>query len=150
MSIDSRDEDFEPELRGTTLRVYWFMLQESDPVGVRQVQRSLGMSSPSVASYHLSKLETLELVEKKSDNSYELKRIVKVGVLKNFVTFRGVMLPRYAFFAVFFTAFTTAYLVIASLTAVTLFDRYIALAVGVAGALFGWLETYRLWKLKFA
>ncbi|UCE11208.1 MAG: ArsR family transcriptional regulator [Candidatus Thorarchaeota archaeon] len=150
MSQSSDDEDLEPALRGTTLRVYWFMLQEGNPVGVRQVQRALGMSSPSVASHHLSKLESLELVEKGPDNSYELKRIVKVGVLKNFVTFRGVMLPRYAFFAVFFTAFTTAYLVIASMTSVTLFDRYVAMAVGIAGAVFGWLETYRLWKLKFA
>ncbi len=142
------EEIFDHELRGNTLRVYWFMIQESRPVGVREVQRSLGMSSPSVASHHLNKLVNLALVEKQPDNNYELVRIVKVGVLRNFIGYRGVLLPRYAFFAVFFTVFTVVYVILSMTLWVGPFDRLIAFALGVIGALFGWYETYRLWKLK--
>lgn len=146
---EERDtQDLEAELRGNTLRVYWYMLQQSKPVGVREVQRALGMSSPSVASHHLSKLLDLDLIAKQTDNSYELKQIVKVGTLRNFVAYRGVLLPRYAFVAFFFTAFTIAYLVIAFLVPVSPFDRYVATALGIVGALFGWFETYRLWRIK--
>ncbi|MFW9918721.1 MAG: hypothetical protein ACFFED_03925 [Candidatus Thorarchaeota archaeon] len=136
------------DLRGNTLRVYWHMIQESEPVGVREVQRALGMSSPSVASHHLNKLVSLELVEKRSDNSYELVRIVKVGVLRNFVGYRGVLLPRYTFFAVFFSIFTVVYGILSLTIWISLFDRLIALALGTIASLFGWFETYRLWKLK--
>ena len=146
---EERDtQDLEAELRGNTLRVYWYMLQQSKPVGVREVQRALGMSSPSVASHHLSKLLDLDLIAKQTDNSYELKQIVKVGTLRNFVAYRGVLLPRYAFVAFFFTAFTITYLIVSLFVPVGPFDRYIATALGIVGALFGWYETYRLWRIK--
>jgi len=102
----------EPELRGNTLRVYWHMLTHNKSVGVREVQRALNMSSPSVASHHLTKLVSLDLVEQLSDNTYKVKQIVKVGVLQNFIGFRGRFLPRYAFVAMFFTSYTLAYLVL--------------------------------------
>ena len=140
--------NFEPELRGNTLRVYWYMLQQGDSVGVREVQRAIGMSSPSVASHHLTKLVDLELVEKRIDNSYELKRVVKVGILRNFITYRGKLLPRYAFAAFFFSTFTIAYLALTFFVSVSIFDRYIALVVGIAAAIYSWFETYRLWKIK--
>ncbi len=124
------------------------MIQQGSPVGVREVQRALSMSSPSVASHHLSKLIDMDLIEKNPDNSYELKRLVKVGVLRNFVAYRGVLLPRYTFVAFFFTIFTFVYVILSFYASVGIFDRYIAIAVGVIGALFGWFETYRLWKLK--
>jgi hypothetical protein len=124
------------------------MLSQNEPVGVREVQRALGMSSPSVASHHLSKLVSLELVEKLPDNSYDVSRIVKVGVLRNFIGFRGRFLPRYMFVAIFFTMATIAYLAISLVARPGLYDRYIALAIGAVGALFAWWETFRLWKLK--
>lgn len=147
---DNNDEtSLDPELRGNTLRVYWLMLSQNEAVGVREVQRTLGMSSPSVASHHLSKLVSLELVEKLPDNSYEVSRVVKVGVLRNFIDFRGRFLPRYMFVAIFFTMATFAYLAISFLNPRPgLYDKYIALAIGSIGALFAWWETIRLWKLK--
>jgi DNA-binding transcriptional ArsR family regulator len=126
------------------------MLSQSDSVGVRAVQRALGMSSPSVASHHLSKLVALELVEKLPDNSYEVSRVVKVGVLRNFIGFRGRFLPRYMFVAIFFTISTIAYLVLSFIARPGLYDRYVALAIGAVGAMFAWWETYRLWKLKLS
>ncbi len=140
----------EPELRGNTLRVYWYMLNSNEPVGVREVQRALNMSSPSVASHHLTKLVSLDLVEQLSDNTYKVKQIVKVGVLQNFIGFRGRFLPRYAFVAMFFTSYTLAYLVLSFIAPPNIYDRYIALAIGVVGALFAWWESYRLWKIKLS
>ena len=148
MDEKSIADDVEPDLKGNTLRVYWYMIQQGVQVGVREVQRALSMSSPSVASHHLSKLVDMDLIEKSPDNSYELKRLVKVGVLRNFVAYRGVLLPRYTFVAFFFTIFTCVYVILSFYASVGIFDRYIAIAVGVIGALFGWFETYRLWKLK--
>ena len=150
IGVEQERSDIEAELRGNTLRVYWYMLQRGEAVGVREVQRALSMSSPSVASHHLSKLLSLDLVDKRSDNMYVLKQIVKVGVLKNFVAYRGVMLPRFAFLALFFTTFTVAYLILVASAPITLFDRYIALALGIIGSLVGWFETIRLWKLRLS
>ncbi|MFW9770380.1 MAG: hypothetical protein ACFFF9_04400 [Candidatus Thorarchaeota archaeon] len=146
----SDDHTIESELRGNTLRVYWYMLSQNEPVGVREVQRAIGMSSPSVASHHLTKLASLDLVVKKPDNSYEVSRVVKVGVLRNFIDFRGRFLPRYMFVAIFFTAYTVAYFVLTLVAYPGLFDRYIALGIGVIGALFAWIESIRLWKLKLS
>ena len=150
IGVEQERPDIEAELRGNTLRVYWYMLQRGEAVGVREVQRALSMSSPSVASHHLSKLLSLDLVEKRPDNMYELKQIIKVGVLKNFVAYRGVMLPRFTFLALFFTSFTTAYLILTATAPITLFDRYVALALGIIGSIVGWFETIRLWKLRLS
>jgi DNA-binding transcriptional ArsR family regulator len=150
MSELPHENAIESELRGNTLRVYWYMLSQNEPVGVREVQRAIGMSSPSVASHHLNKLVSLELVEKKPDNSYEVSRVVKVGVLRNFIDFRGRFLPRYVFVAIFFTAFTLAYLVISLIAQPGFYDRIIALTIGLIGALFAWVESVRLWKLKLS
>jgi len=125
------------------------MLTQDSSVGVREVQRAIGMSSPSVASHHLTKLESLELIEKNPDNSYQLKNLVKVGVLQNFIRFRGLVLPRYSFAAMFFSVYTLAYFVLTYGNPLGLFDRYIGLGIGIVGAIFAWYETYRLWKLKF-
>ncbi len=149
MGSTKDESDIEPELRGNTLRVYWYMLSQNTSVGVREVQRALDMSSPSVASHHLTKLESLELIVKNPDNTYELKKLVKVGVLRNFIAFRGVLLPRYSFLAIFFSVYTLVYFYMTLGVPLGLFDRYIGLAVGVIGAIFSWFETYRLWKLKF-
>ena len=150
MDSKSEERDLEPELRGNTLRVYWYMLSKNSSVGVREVQRAIGMSSPSVASHHLGKLESLELIQKNPDNTYELRKLVKVGILQNFIAFRGVMLPRYSFVAIFFSVYTLGYFLMTLGIPLGQFDRYIGLGVGVAGAIFAWFETYRLWKLKFS
>ena len=150
MGENSAEIKVESELRGNTLRVYWYMLSQNESVGVREVQRAIGMSSPSVASHHLSKLVNLELVEKLPDNSYEVSRVVKVGVLRNFIDFRGRFLPRYVFVAIIFSAYTLAYFVLSLIAYPGLYDKYVAIAIGIIGALFAWVESIRLWKLKLS
>ena len=60
-----KNEEIESNLKGNTLRVYWFLLRApKGVVGARQTQRQLGFSSPALAVYHLDKLNELELAEK--------------------------------------------------------------------------------------
>jgi hypothetical protein len=150
MEESSPEISVEPELRGNTLRVYWHMLTQNESVGVREVQRALTMSSPSVASHHLNKLVSLDLVEQLSDNTYQVKQVVKVGILQNFIGFRGRFLPRYTFVAMFFTFYTISYFTLTLFVTPNIFDRYLALAIGIVGALFAWFESIRLWKLKLS
>ena len=109
--MSSEEAIIESELKGKTLLVYMHMLKNpGDAVGVRKVQRELGFSSPSVSSYHLNKLQELELIENVYGD-YKLVREIKVGVLRQFITFGGIMLPRYLFYAVLMTTMLVTYLI---------------------------------------
>ncbi len=83
-------------LRGLTLKVYKFILSNDRPVGIREVQRALNLSSPTLALYHMNKLEETGFI-KKELNGYVADRIV----LENFVRLRRVLIPRNFFYTVF-------------------------------------------------
>jgi len=84
-------------LRGLTLKVYRFILKNNRPIGIREVQRALGLSSPTLALYHINKLEEAGLVRRKL-NGYVADRII----LRNLIRFRKVLIPRNFFYTVFF------------------------------------------------
>lgn len=87
-------------LTGNTAQVYRYAIKKGKPIGVREVQRALKLSSPTLASYHLEKLEEAGLL-KQTPEGY----IVEKLVLENFVRLRQLLLPKYLFyFAVFATA----------------------------------------------
>jgi hypothetical protein len=50
----------------------------------------------------------------------------------------------------FFTSYTLAYIILTMISPPNIYDRYIALAIGIIGALFAWWESIRLWKLKLS
>lgn len=83
-------------LRGTTLEVYRYLLKKGKPVGTREVQRALQLSSPSLAVYHLSKLEDAGLL-KRQDGDYVVDRVI----LEDSVKISRFVVPRYLFYAVF-------------------------------------------------
>jgi predicted DNA-binding transcriptional regulator len=99
------------ELKGNTLRVYVYTLKNRK-VGVRQVQRALMMSNPSLAQYHLNKLKELGLVAE-NNGEYEVLNEVNVSVMKDFLRVGTLLVPRFVFYAVLFTVFA-AYLTYAS------------------------------------
>ena len=140
----SDEEIIESELKGKTLIVYMHMLKNpNDPVGVREVQRELGFSSPSVSSYHLNKLQELGLVENEYGD-YKLVKDVKVGVLKQFITLGGVMLPRYLFYAVLMTTMLVTYLI---QTPYFPSSQYITtLMMGLVPSVILWYETIKIWR----
>jgi DNA-binding transcriptional ArsR family regulator len=83
-------------LRGLTLKVYRFILKNDKPVGIREVQRALNLSSPTLALYHINKLEEAGLIKKELDG-YVADRII----LENLVRFRRILIPRNFFYMIF-------------------------------------------------
>jgi hypothetical protein len=134
----------ESEIHGTTLRVYWYLFKSSGSVGVRETQRALSMSSPSIALYHLEKLRELGVVDKDSGGDYILKQQVQIGSLKAFLKVGHLILPRYLFYAIFLTTAVLAYSVEAFLQTGTVEPAGIVL--GAAGAGISWYECLRMWK----
>lgn len=91
----SSKEKEEP-LKGTTLAVYRYLLKNNKPVGAREIQRKLVLSTPSLAVYHLSKLEEMDLVRKEGSGF-----IVNKVVTDNNVKVRHFLVPRFLFYSVF-------------------------------------------------
>lgn len=72
------------------------MLKKDKPLGIREVQRALNLSSPSVAQYHLSKLERAGLLKRESGN-YVINKVM----LENCIKISRFLIPRYLFYSVF-------------------------------------------------
>jgi len=141
------EEEIESHLRGKTLLVYLFMLRsQGSLVGVREVQKALGFSSPSVAAHHLEKLRSLGLVEKTPRGEYFLSREVKVGVLRFFIRLGRFMIPRFLFYSIWFTTMLIFYSILYghSLS----IHNIVAIMFGVLSCAIFWLETIRLWREK--
>ena len=137
----------ESALKGKTLIVYWYLLQQpSRSVGVREVQRALNLSSPSIAVHHLEKLEELGLVEKKPTGEYVLEEEVKIGILRFFTRMGRFMVPRYLFYSVLFTTMLATYVIMCVLGFV--WPNLYALMFGLIAALAFWFETIRIWRAK--
>ena len=142
--MSSDEEIIESELKGKTLLVYMHRLKNpGDAVGVREVQRELGFSSPSVSSYHLNKLQDLGLVENVYGD-YQLVKDVKVGVLKQFIMLGGVMLPRYLFYAVLMTTMLLTFII---QTPYFPSREYIStIMMGLVPVVILWYETIKIWR----
>jgi DNA-binding transcriptional ArsR family regulator len=93
------DDGSKEVLRGTTLEVYRFLVKSSKPVGIREVQRALKLSSPSVATYHISKLEDAGLL-KRQKGGFTVDKFI----LENSIKISRFLIPRYFFYSVFAVA----------------------------------------------
>jgi hypothetical protein len=132
------------ELKGNTLKVYLYVLKKGR-VGVREVQRSLGFSNPSLAQYHLNKLKDLGLLGDENGEYFILSE-VKVDVMRYFLRLGTLIVPRFVFYAVFFTTLTLF------LGATTLQDNaefpvliwFMALLI-IACSIF-WYEAIKAWR----
>lgn len=150
MSKPPREYDpafLESELKGKTLLVYWYLVQQpSHTVGVREVQRALSFSSPSIAVHHLEKLQDLGLIQKRGTGEYVLEEEIKVGILKFFMHLGRFIVPRYLFYSVLFTTMLTAYAVLCFLGSI--YPSFYAMTFGLAASIIFWFETIRLWRAK--
>jgi DNA-binding transcriptional ArsR family regulator len=139
------EEKIISELKGNTLRVYWALLNSKDGIiGVRELQRKLGFSSPGLASYHLNKLSEMKLVEKERGD-YRLIREVRVGVLKQFIKLGTFLLPRYVLYS---TMFTTLLLFLITQIKELNFYSSFALILGLLSSVISWYESIRIWRQK--
>ena len=67
------------ESEGTTLNVYSYIVKQGKPVGPREVMRGANLSSPSVAYWHLQKLENTGLLEKNGAGEYVVKEKTSIS-----------------------------------------------------------------------
>lgn len=135
----------ESQLKGKTLQVYWYLLGSSNRcAGVREIQRSLGFSSPSIALHHLEKLQDLGLVARRDTGDYTLTEEVKVGLLRFFTRVGRFLVPRYLFYSVWLSTMLATYLLLFGVTGSI--HGFFALVFGVAGCFILWFETIRLWR----
>jgi DNA-binding transcriptional ArsR family regulator len=145
--MDNDTTDLEYALRGKAWKVYWLLLKTGEPVSVREVQRALHFSSPSIANHHLEQLRELGLVAKQEvGGHYVLVSEVKIGVLKHYVKLGKLLFPRFFFYALFSTVFYLAYV----LLLVTSFNRDNLFIITFGAIVCGifWYEAYRIWGMR--
>jgi DNA-binding transcriptional ArsR family regulator len=139
--------EIESKLKGKTLQIYWHLLKtSSSSVGVREVQRSLGLSSPSVAAHHLEKLLSMGLVEKTVRGEYYLSQEVKVGLLRFFTRMGRFLVPRYLFYSLWLSTMLVLYIILYQPTGSV--HNIAALLFGIVANVILWFETVRLWRQK--
>ncbi len=127
-------------LKGTTLKVYRFMFREGKPLGVHEVQRGLGLSSPSLASYHIDKLLQAELI-KEQDKGYVVDRIV----FENMIRVRRRLIPFQVTYSIFFLV--TLFILLTYLRPPEVTSTYVfGLIVNLAAIFFSLYEVIRALK----
>lgn len=138
-------ENITTNLKGNTLRVYWFLLEcPNNSAGPRQIQRELGFKSPALAAYHLDKLMELGLVDK-IKGEYQVTEVVDVGVLKQFMKLGSFMVPRYVTYATTVTILFGFFLT--QLREITFYSLF-ALIFGTISTVIFWYETFRVWRSR--
>lgn len=133
--------DIERKLSGRTLQVYLYIQRKREPSGIREIQRDLGLSSPSVADYQVEKLLDMGLVAKNIHGRVFITRRVKVRALESYVSFGRFSIPRLAFYASAFATVAILYIIF-SASSISIYG----IAVPVAAAAVLWAEAWRMWK----
>jgi DNA-binding transcriptional ArsR family regulator len=138
------EDVLEQALTGKTLIVYFYMLRHNSPISARELQRRVGLSSPSLVLHHLAKLQNLDLVATAEDGSYILCRKVKVGVLRFFVGKGLLLMPQYVLYSVFMSSLLIMCWAIFGNTFTA--ERVLLFFSLAFSSLVFWIEAYRVWK----
>jgi DNA-binding transcriptional ArsR family regulator len=130
------------EITGNALRTYLYLVTHG-PSELREVQRGVELSTPSLASYHLSRLVEAGYVRQDEEGRYVASTEASTEILEGYVKVGTALVPQFLFFAVLFTILIVffsievifssgfiIYLIIASLAMVALL----------------WYEALRLWR----
>jgi hypothetical protein len=145
--LQEDETEFDYKLRGKAWNVYWLLLKNGHPMSVREVEKALRFSSPSVAQHHLEQLRQIGLVRKENvGGNYSLVSEVKIGVLRHFIKLGRLVFPRYFFYALFSSAFYITYLTI-FLENFTRENLFIVSFGAIVSFIF-WYEAIRVWRLK--
>jgi DNA-binding transcriptional ArsR family regulator len=130
-------------LRGNTAKVYRYALKMGKPIGVREVQRALKLSSPRLASYHLERLEEVGLLKQTSEGY-----IVDKLVLENFLRLQRLLVPKYLFYFVFFVAATVFQVILFRPLELTREYLYATTMLLIVAAYFGYETVTTVRKKK--
>lgn len=139
----SEEERIASELTGNTLLVYWCVLRKGrgHPIGVREVQRMLGFSSPSTAVYHLDKLTELNLLKRDRTGSYVVNKRIKVGLMNAFFSLGKFVIPKHSIYAIIMTLITAFFFFQFPNAQIALLPSLLACAIF-------WYEALVVWRRK--
>jgi hypothetical protein len=130
------------EIKGNTLKVYLYLIRHG-PSELRDIQQGVGLSSPSLASYHLGRLSEAGFVTQNEYGVYSAVKEASNRVLEGYSKIGPAIVPQLFFFALLFTI-----LVIFFSFAAFWLPGYTPYLVGVSVAMviMFWYETLRLWR----
>jgi|SRR5579875_610295 len=133
------------ELKGNTLRVYTYIFKVKQS-GVREVQRTLGLSSVSLAQYHLDKLVSMGLARKEEvTGTYTLVKEIKVETLEAFLKVGSYIFPRFLLYTIIITTIF-GYFLFATRPTALIGGTLWAVVIGSISLTAMWYETIRAWK----
>jgi hypothetical protein len=135
---NAEDDNKDLPLAGTTLRVYRYMYRYGKSVGIHEVQNALGLSSSSVAQYHIKKLENAGLVAKDENAQYFVNRMV----FENMIRVRRSLIPIQTAYAVSFGTGFILLLLLFRPTVLTSGYLFSLILIGAACAVFSY-QTIR-------
>lgn len=138
--VTSNSVDPLEELSGTALRLYLTLLVDGHSLGVRELQRRLGLKSPSTVRHHLDKLESLGLVVYNGAGYRAVPP--KQGILASYVIIRGRFVPKSLAALAFTATATVAY----ALTPGSDIVALAALAVSTILQFYSVLDHFRVAK----
>jgi predicted DNA-binding transcriptional regulator len=92
------DDKLDSTLKGTTYRVYRYMVKQRNPVGISEIKEALTLSSSSVSEYHVKKLLRLGLI-RAEQGGYVVDRVV----VDNIVRIRRIAIPIHVAYVAFFS-----------------------------------------------
>ncbi len=143
-SDNPTNEELAELVKGKTLKVYWYMLRHTEPLTAREIQRGAELSSPSLSMHHLERLRQFGLVEKDVHGQYTVIRDVRVGILNQFMGRGRLMVPRFLFYATFYSSLTAALGILLWLA----MDWYstILLTLLVSVCVILWYEALKVWR----
>ncbi len=143
------EEKSDELLQTKTMKIYWFLLTH-DESGIREIQRDLGISSPSTVSYHINKLVNAGLVSKSTTEKYTVEETIKSGIFGLYVKIGTRMIPRMLFYLSFFTIGIIFYLLLILNRGIFYIhvEDFLFLFFIISGIIFISYETYRIWAMK--
>lgn len=87
-------------LSGTTRRVYRYIYRNG-PVRLHEIQHNLGLSSPSLADYHVQKLLNMQLIREENKDGL-VGFVAEEAIFEAMVRIRRTVIPLRATSSVFF------------------------------------------------
>lgn len=130
------------DIHGNTLRVYVYLVK-SGASELREVQRALGLSTPSLASYHLGRLVEAGYATQDEHGRYLAAQGASNEILDGYTKLGGLVVPQLLFFAILFSV-VIGFFAFMSI----IYVAYVPLLVGASVAMVFvlWYETARVWR----
>jgi hypothetical protein len=130
------------EITGNSLRTYLYLVSHGASE-LREVQRGIGLSTPSLASYHLSRLVEAGYAIQDNDGKYVAVKDSSTQVLEGYAKIGTALVPQFLFFTVLFTVLIL-YFSMMTLTS-SVYAVYLV-ATSICAVALLWYESFRLWR----